>query len=197
MEFLGSTSKNSELWYHKLEQLWSEKHRHYHTFQHLEECLEELYELEGDEERLALIEVALWFHDAVYVPMASDNEERSSALAKEFLLACDASPSVIEFVCDMIIATKTHQGGGDPDIEIMVGLDLSIFARDAKRYDQYEKQIRQEYSDVPEDEYRKKRINVLQGFLDRKHIYASPMLRDVYEEQARLNLAFAIKSLRS
>lgn len=195
LEFLGCTSKTSAAWFDRLRELWSEKHRHYHTFQHLDECLEELDEIEGDEEKLALIEVALWFHDAIYQPMANDNEERSAALAREFLVECDATPSVMEFVCDMIMATKTHQSGGDPDVDVMIGLDLSIFARDAKRYDQYEKQIRQEYAMVADAEYAEKRIAILKGFLARKFIYSSEMLRYVYEEQARLNLAFAIKAL--
>ncbi|MBU6327194.1 MAG: hypothetical protein KGQ89_06165 [Verrucomicrobia bacterium] len=197
MEFLGCTGPRMEFWYDRLEQMWSEKHRSYHTFQHLDECLEELDEIEGEEEKLALIEVALWFHDAIHRPLADDNEEQSAALAREFLAECDATPSVVEFVSDMILATKKHECGGDPDVEILVGLDLSIFARDAKRFDLYEKQIREEYSAVPEEEYRNKRAAILQGFLNRKAIYASAMLRDVYEEQARLNLAWSIKRLEN
>ena len=142
VEFLGGTRAFALTWHQRLVACYSEKHRSYHTLQHIEECLEELDEIEGDEERLALIEIALWFHDAVYQPLAKDNEERSFAMAKEFMLECEATESVIEFVRDMILATKKHRAKDDMDAAIMIGLDLNIFAREPKRYAEYEKQIR-------------------------------------------------------
>ena len=196
VEFLGADRAIAKRWFDRLDQSYREPHRRYHTFQHLEECLEELDEIEGDEERLALMEVALWFHDAVCEPGSHNNVVASAALAKEFLLECQASESVVGFVNDMIMATKEHRAQDDPDAAIMIALDLNIFARSPQRYLAYEKQVREECAALPEDSYRAQRMAWLQGFLDRPVIYESETMRDIYEEQARFNLEQRIAQLR-
>lgn len=193
VEFLGADRTMAKRWFDRLDQCYREPHRRYHTFQHLEECLEELDEIEGDEERLALMEVALWFHDAVCEPASRNNAVASAALAKEFLLECQASESVVEFVRDMILATQDHQSKNDPDAAIVIALDLNIFARSPQRYAAYEKQVREENAATPAAEYAATRIAWLQGFLDRPAIYESETMRDIYEEQARFNLEEGIK----
>jgi predicted metal-dependent HD superfamily phosphohydrolase len=195
VEFLGGSKLAAQQWFDRLARCYSEPHRRYHTFQHLEECLEELDEIEGDEERLALIEVALWFHDAVCQPASATNATLSASLAKEFLLECQASDSVIEFVHDMILSTQDHLAKDDPDAAIMIALDLNIFARSPQRYAAYEKQLREESAAVPMAEYAPRRAALLQRFLDRPVIYESETMRDIYEEQARFNLEEGIKRL--
>ncbi|MFM2172049.1 MAG: hypothetical protein RI957_2278 [Verrucomicrobiota bacterium] len=196
VEFLGADRNLARRWFDRLEQCYREPHRRYHTFQHLEECLEELDEIEGDEERLALMEVALWFHDAVCQPGAASNVALSASLAKEFLLECQATESVIEFVNDMIMATKDHRAKDDPDAAIVIALDLNIFARSPQRYMAYETQVREECSAMNEEAYRTQRIAWLQGFIDRPVIYESETMREIYEDQARFNLEQRIEQLQ-
>jgi predicted metal-dependent HD superfamily phosphohydrolase len=45
---------------------YREKHRHYHTLQHLDECLRHLDDVAPLAIHAPEIELALWFHDAVY-----------------------------------------------------------------------------------------------------------------------------------
>jgi predicted metal-dependent HD superfamily phosphohydrolase len=196
VEFLGADRNLARRWFDRLEQCYREPHRRYHTFQHLEECLEELDEIEGDEERLALMEVALWFHDAVCQPGAASNAALSASLAKEFLLECQATESVIEFVNDMIMATKDHRAKDDPDAAIVIALDLNIFARSPQRYMAYEIQVREECSAMNDEAYRTQRIAWLQGFIDRPVIYESETMREIYEDQARFNLEQRIEQLQ-
>lgn len=196
VEFLGADRNLAGRWFERLEACYTEPHRRYHTFQHVEECLEELDEIEGDEERLALLEVALWFHDSICEPGSRNNALASAALANEFLLECQASDSVVEFVTDMIMATRDHRAQDDPDAAIMIALDLNIFARSPQRYLAYETQVREEFALMPEDGYRSQRIEWLQGFLDRPVIYDSETMREIYEEQARFNLEQRIAQLR-
>jgi predicted metal-dependent HD superfamily phosphohydrolase len=195
VEFLGGSKLAAQQWFDRLARCYNEPRRRYHTFQHLEECLEELDEIEGDEERLALIEVALWFHDAVCQPGSATNAKLSASLAKEFLLECQASDSVIEFVHDMILSTQDHLTKDDPDAAIMIALDLNIFARSPQRYGAYEKQLREESAAVPMTEYAPRRAALLQSYLNRPVIYESETMRDIYEEQARFNLEEGIKRL--
>ncbi|MEN9990648.1 MAG: hypothetical protein RLZZ224_350 [Verrucomicrobiota bacterium] len=197
VEFLGADRPTAKRWFDRLEQCYREPHRRYHTLEHLEECLEELDEIEGDEERLALMEVALWFHDAVRDPKSHNNTTASAAMAKEFLLECHASDSVIEFVHDMIIATQDHRAKDDPDAAMVIALDLNIFARSPQRYAAYEKQLREEHSATTTAEYASARIAWLQGFLDRPAIYESETMAAIYEDQARFNLEEGIKTWRA
>ena len=74
-------------WYETLTHRYSEPHRHYHTRRHIADCLAEFDVVRFNASRPEAVEFALWFHDAVYNPKATDNEEQSAALAKVFLEA--------------------------------------------------------------------------------------------------------------
>jgi len=53
---------------------YSEPHRKYHTCQHLDECFEKLEELRSEAAHPHEVEIALWFHDAIYEKQSSQNE---------------------------------------------------------------------------------------------------------------------------
>jgi len=63
---------------------WSSWGRHYHTLGHLEEYFKEFDQARHLAQRAGEVELALWFHDAVYRTWASDNEARSAALAADY-----------------------------------------------------------------------------------------------------------------
>src|SRR5215207_157618 len=57
---------------------YSEPHRKYHTLQHLAECLAHFEAVRDLAEQPAEVEMALWFHDAIYDTQRHDNEEKSA-----------------------------------------------------------------------------------------------------------------------
>ena len=79
-EQAGAASVDDSL-FHLLVACYSEKHRHYHTLQHLRECFELFDEAKGMAGRPAEIGLALWFHDAIYDVRRYDNEARSADMA--------------------------------------------------------------------------------------------------------------------
>lgn len=174
---------------------WQEPWRHYHTLRHLRECLQALERHAGLVDDYFVVALALWFHDAIYVPQQGDNEARSAELARACLADTGLSPERIEQVARLILATATHGVPRSGDEAVMLDVDLGILAADAARFVAYERQIRAEYAWAPWPLYRAKRMEVLQHFLDRPAVYATPTFQALHEATARANLTQAIATL--
>lgn len=183
-------------WHDRLLTAYAEKHRAYHNQEHLAECLSEFDNLRGFARQPDLVELALWFHDAVYDPRASDNEEKSAALAREFLRHFGRDTGEIMEVERLILVTKLHQPGKDPDAQIVIDADLAILGQPVERYFCYETAIAFEYAWVPAQTFREKRTEVLKRFLERPFLYYTTYSLQKYETQARENLNEAIARLR-
>lgn len=63
----------------------SESHRHYHNCLHIAGCPHEFDQVRKLAADALAVELAIWFHDAVYDPLAADNEECSAELAKDWM----------------------------------------------------------------------------------------------------------------
>ncbi|MCI5164303.1 MAG: hypothetical protein D3917_20290 [Candidatus Electrothrix sp. AX5] len=64
-------------------------------------------------------------------------------------------------------------------------------------FEQYDTDIRREYSWVPDEQFRQGRVQVLNNFLERAEIYKTSYFLANYEQQARLNLRHKIEQLFS
>jgi len=171
---------------------WAEPHRHYHALQHLEECLSAFEAVQALAEHPAEVEIALWFHDAVYDTRASDNEERSADWAREALRAHGVAADAGERVHALVMATRHTALPDTSDARLLVDIDLSILGASDARFAQYERQIREEYAFVPGWLFRRKRRAILQTFLERSAIFGSPHFAAALEARARRNLRQAV-----
>ncbi len=81
---LGAEPQNPIL-FDQLRSRYAEPHRVYHTLDHIQDCLKQFDAARSLAERKAEVEVAIWFHDAIYDPRKSDNEERSARWAERAL----------------------------------------------------------------------------------------------------------------
>lgn len=68
---------------------YSQKHRHYHTGAHIDHCLREFDVAAGLAIEPAEVELALWFHDAIYDPYSF--RDRHEATARRNLTAAIAT----------------------------------------------------------------------------------------------------------
>jgi predicted metal-dependent HD superfamily phosphohydrolase len=175
---------------------WGAKSRHYHDLRHLRECLGLLEVWKGQGERAAEVSIALWFHDAIYDPGADDNELRSAAWAARALGEARVSSEAAQRVYDLVMATR-HDAvvAWGIDAELLVDIDLAILGAAPERFQAFERDIRKEYAAVPQAVYRSARRTVLQGFIEREHIYHTAKARALLEAQARLNLQGALERL--
>lgn len=173
---------------------WCEPHRHHHGPRHL------LAVLDAAPESDRAHVLAGWFHDAVYAPLASDNE----ALSARWLE--DEAPVLIEVGAaeaeEVRVAAALVRATARPLDPIPVGpdegalrrfhdADFGVFASLPADYDRYVAGVRAEYGAVPEEAFRAGRaafLDRLQAAVDARGRFfheASPLA----EWLARRNLA--------
>jgi predicted metal-dependent HD superfamily phosphohydrolase len=191
---LGAQSGGLSVFNH-LVAAYAEPARAYHTAEHILDCLAQLDLSRARSGPLDEVEAGIWFHDAVYVPGGSDNEDRSARLAQTALLACAAPPETTRRIAELVLATRHLTVPRDPAAQLLCDVDLSILGRGPEIFDEFEHRIRQEYHWVPEPAYRLARSEVLTNFLGRRPIYQTEYFRDRYEIQARANLKRVIAQL--
>lgn len=176
---------------------YTETHRHYHTAQHIAECLENFDGAHSLCEHRHEVELALWFHDAIYNPRAKDNEAQSADWAVQVMRDAGLASAAQSRVHALIMATVHKALPETQDAQVLVDIDLAILGADAARFEEYEIQVREEYHWVPAFLYRSTRKKILQSFLDRPTIYTTGQFKSHYENQARKNLARSLDKLHT
>ena len=183
--------------YRRVMKGWSSWGRHYHTAAHLEACLQEFDQVRDLALHISEVELALWFHDVVYIPWRSDNEARSAALAAGMMTAGGADSAAIHRVVTSIMATRHQDRAPNGDAALVVDIDLSILGRPEDVYQEFERNVRREYWWVSRRKFAAGRCAILESFLKRPSIYRFPEFQRRYEVPARLNLAAAMARLKA
>jgi predicted metal-dependent HD superfamily phosphohydrolase len=176
---------------------YAEPNRHYHDERHLDDCLRQLDEVHDlpERERRILRWAILW-HDCVYDPQRTDNEERSAERAFGELSACGIAVSDAAEVAQLIRLTKGHRvEEGDGLGAVLVSIDLSILGADPERYQSYAADVRREYAHLTDEEWRAGRAAVLKRLIAADPLYPEPLLRDALEAQARQNMGAELSRL--
>lgn len=123
---------------------YNEPHRHYHNWDHIESMLRGI---EDDHLRLAII-----FHDIIYDPMRTDNEEMSAKLLFSFY----PNEEVFKAICE----TKTHKASSSLS-QKLCNLDLEILNAEESTFLSFEKKIFKEYQFVDYATYKRERFKIL------------------------------------
>jgi predicted metal-dependent HD superfamily phosphohydrolase len=168
-----------------------------------------------------IVELAIMFHDAVYVPGSKQNEEDSVALFEKFVEDCsqcvaDRGGTGMEDLLDemeiaavraIILATKDHlravcptvlvDAGFRDDFDIFLDLDLFVLARSRLSYLDYAHRVYLEYQNlVPPDVYCTKRAEFLRQLVDfcesGGRLYRSRLFRDEFHFRALDNVKYEI-----
>lgn len=183
-----------------LDRGYSDPGRAYHNWRHIDSMLAGLDGVRSEAEladaRFDEVELAIFFHDAVYDPSAKDNEAKSAALLSELAAHHgEKTPGALERVTTMILATASHAPSADVSTRLLLDLDLSVLGSAEADYSRYALNVRAEYAAVPEAAWRSGRAAVLRRFLDREAIYQTTCFRRTLEAKARRNLASEIAAL--
>jgi predicted metal-dependent HD superfamily phosphohydrolase len=189
--------KEGEAFFETLARHYAEPPRAYHNLNHIGHCLDEFGRLRHLATQAPLIELAIWFHDAVYDSRTKDSEERSAALADASLERLGLDEEDRRAVSRLVLATKHDGACDDANACIITDVDLAILGQPVDVFDRYERQIREEYHWVHERDYARGRVAVLERFLARDHVFSTSEMQARYEAQARENLRRSIARLRS
>jgi len=179
----------------RLMEAYSEPHRKYHTLQHLRECIQLFEKVQALAKNAAEVEMALWFHDAIYKTRRNDNEEQSAYWARTALSDAQVPQAAVDRVSELILVTQHTGIPINTDQKLIVDIDLSILGASTDRFEEYERQIREEYAFVPGWIFRHKRRLILKKFLNRPRLYHTDYFYTTLEEQAHQNLSHAVHSI--
>lgn len=191
---IGATGDGRSVW-NELEHRYREPHRAYHNFDHIGHCLAEFEAVRSLAESPDAVELAIWFHDAIYDTHARDNEEQSARLAAQFLDEAGVGPTLVSLVVSLILATKHVASPASAEAGLIADIDLAILGQPRERYARFEDEIRREYAWVAPADFAAGRSAILRRFLARHSIFSTPSFRNRYEAQARSNLEWALSRL--
>lgn len=193
--------KEAESVFKEIVARYGESLRGYHVLNHIVEMLDELEEVVHLLQDKNAVKMAVWGHDYIYDTSSQDfaviatNEERSAYEFGRQMERLGLSDEFIKKVKSHIISTSHKSPVTDSDAQFLVDLDLVIFGKPEKEFNNWEIGIRKEYFWFSEADYSKGRSDVLRSFLDRKPIYVTKFFHDKYENLARENLRGLICSL--
>lgn len=167
--------------------------RHYHNLDHLDAMIRTARRLRIDRDaQWRELVAAILFHDLIYEPTRTDNEERSADAARALLAEVDVN---VDAIAIAILATKRHRPDARDRLSATLSdLDMAILSSDRYRED-YAVLIRKEYGHVPLATYAAARGDFLRSCLASK-IYAYPAPPCFSEDQARANIEAEIAGLQ-
>jgi len=196
LSFINAEGDQKEF-YDRLLESYSKPYRAYHNIVHIVHSLREFEQVRDRADNPKAIEMAIWFHDAIYDTHSTDNEEKSAELAKEKLTQARLPQSFIDRVYQLILVTKYQKIPTEKDFQLLADIDFSVLGRSShEESEEVGKNIREEYGWVPEDIFRERRVAFLEKLLEREHIYLTDYFRGKYEGEARANIKDEISRWR-
>jgi predicted metal-dependent HD superfamily phosphohydrolase len=174
-----------------------EPHRRYHGVRHVTWVVRHVRELAAElptDDPDAIV-VAAFYHDAVYDPRVTDNEEQSALLAERVLTNLGWSEDRRRRVGDLVRATAAHAPTDDRDTAVLLDADLAVLGSEPAAYQAYVTGVRTEYAHVDADAWRTGRSQVLRDLLDRDPLYATAPARRRWASRAAANMTAELASL--
>lgn len=181
-----------ELYRNSLIERYSEPHRHYHNIFHINDMLN----LSAACHPISpgALNLMIWYHDAIYDPTRSDNEEKSAELAVDNLKDRLETEDV-DYIANGILFTKHTFSSRylSSDLAILIDCDLHILSHDFC-YKMYARNIRKEYSHLSDEAYITGRIDFLEKMLNRNPWYSVFRNRN---SRAQKNINMELQKLKT
>lgn len=165
----------------------AEPHRRYHGRNHVDFCLREFDQASRLMASPDAVEMALWFHDAIYAIGSGDNEEQSARL---FLRGAEKSldDGFANDVATLILATRHREPPETDSAQYTLDIDLASFGRPWPEFMADCHALRNEQTTLSHQEFYRRKCAFLHSLLRREYIYSTPWFRGRYERPARENM---------
>lgn len=173
---------------------YNEPHRHYHNLNHIAYMLAQL---DSANSATPIARWATWYHDIVYRPRKSDNEHKSAVIALQTMTELGIDPSTSTTVSQIINATKSHRPNknADDSCKSVLDADMAILGAPEQEYKNYGRQVRKEFSAIPNFLYKRGRKKFLQSVLNQERIFTTEYFYREFENSARNNVQHEITTL--
>jgi predicted metal-dependent HD superfamily phosphohydrolase len=176
---------------------WSEPHRRYHDLAHLAAVLGLVDALSPAADDADAVRLAAWYHDVVYDPSSSENEERSAGRARAGLRGLVDDERLAE-VERLVLVTVDHDPApDDANGAVLCDADLAVLAAPPDAYAGYASAIRAEYGHLSDADFTAGRIAVLERLLALPALYRLPENAERWTATARANLGAELALLRA
>ncbi|XP_067677642.1 uncharacterized protein [Haliotis asinina] len=223
---IGVAVEVADKWWTTIVNKYTEDQRHYHTLDHIADMCVFYNNWKQRLRNSSAVALAIFFHDIVYDPKSSSNEQDSIQMFRDFAHEAELTgimhdpksssneqDSIQMFrdfaheaeldaylkdaAIQLIDATITHVAVDNTDLKFFLDFDMAVLGRPAEGYSNYASQIQREYGHLDNATFNSKRSQVLQNFLARDHIFSTEEFTQLYEGKARSNMAKEITLLQS
>ncbi|MCU1515672.1 MAG: hypothetical protein JWQ75_393 [Pseudarthrobacter sp.] len=168
---------------------WGEAHRRYHGRTHLLAVLEALDLLADPGDPPRTVQLAAWFHDAVYRGAAGQDEEDSARLAEDRLAQAGLPAADVEEVARLVRLTSDHRPEqGDDDGALLCDADLSVLGGEPEPYARYVAAVREDYAHIGDADFAAGRAAVVRRLLELDPLFHSQRAQELWLDAARRNL---------
>lgn len=184
---LGAPAAWASALYGELRRLYAEPDRRYHTPAHICHCLREFDRIRHLLRDPPSVELALWFHDAIYQLGGKLNERDSACL---FLERSRGRLDALRRrrVARMILATVHPSSPRDSDTRFLVDIDLSSFALPWPEFLRDSVNVRRESTACSDAEWCARQMAFLDCLVEHPPFFFSEYYREHHEQQAQDNI---------
>jgi predicted metal-dependent HD superfamily phosphohydrolase len=169
---------------------YGEGHRRYHVLLHISFCLEMFDLFRHLAKNPDAVELAIFYHDFFYdigVP-SRQNEEKSALLLVQHMTEWGCRFDDLYNTMSAVLATTHDHKLHTDDNRLIVDIDLAGLGQPWEVFLENNRNVREEYKDVPEDKFREGNGEVLRRFYEKTPLYHHPEIEAAYGAQAKENL---------
>ncbi len=175
---------------------YTKKWKYYHNINHIYSFIE-LYDkynnlIEKEKNEFLL---SIFFHDIIYIPSRNDNEIESIKLLNKFYIEAEPKDLNKEKIIELISETQNHLLNKEykEDINLFLDMDMQIIAQE--NWEEYEDNIRKEYSFIDYNIYKIKRKEFLERLAKKEKIFRTKTFYELFEKVGRINIKNIIDKL--
>jgi len=176
--------------------MYSEQWRSYHNTEHISASISYFDACKESAEFADAIELAIWFHDCIYVLGADDNEAKSRDWfvnqTNNYLV-----PALRETVDALIMDTRHLGVPHSADGKLIADIDLTSFGLPWDEYMQDSQAVQSEFPPRPADSVASGKRAFLKNLIKDGQVYYSDFYLQNFERKAQENVQRHLELLNS